>query len=89
MKIITKKKLRQECWNLDYELIKWLNEHLKIYKEDAGKIVDLEYRKFKHNKTTYTFEDMIDRCIALTEHLLLNYYNHSFDDSTEKVKNEV
>lgn len=89
MKIITKKKLREECWNLDFELIKWLNEHLKIYKEDASKMVDLEYKKFKHKKLTYTLADMIDRAINLTDLLLKDYDYNMFDKNTEKVKNEV
>ena len=89
MKIITKKKLREECWNLDYELIKWLNEHLKIYKEDASKIVDLEYKKFKHKKLTYTLADMIDRAINLTDLLLKEYDFSTFNKDTEKIKNEV
>ena len=89
MKIITKKKLREECWNLDYELIKWLNEHLKIYKKDAGKMVDLNFYEFKHNKKTYTLEDMIDRAINLTDLLLKDYDFNTFDKNTEKIKNEV
>ena len=89
MKIITKKKLRQECWNLDYELIKWLNEHLKIYKEDASKIVDLQFYKFKHNKQMYILGDMIDRCINMTDYLLKDYDRFSYDKNTEKYKNEI
>ena len=76
MKIITKKKLRQECWNLDYELIKWLNEHLKIYKEDACKVVDLEYKKYKYHKTELTQLQIIDSLIEITNYLSdeNNYY---------------
>lgn len=86
MKIITKKKLKQECWNLDFELIKWLNEHLKIYKEDASKIVDLEYKKYKYKKVKYTQLDIINRLIDLTDYLLMNYYVGSIEETESMIK---
>ena len=70
MRIVTKKKLREECWNLDYELIEWLNEHLKIYKEDAGRVVDLEFKKYKHKKKEYTQLEIINKLIEITNSLL-------------------
>ena len=36
-----KKKLKEECWSLDYSFIVWLNQHLKVYLQDAQKIVNL------------------------------------------------
>lgn len=91
MRIVTKKKLRQECWNLDYELIKWLNEHLKIYKDDASKIVDLEFYKFKYKKVELTTFDVLNRLIDLTDYLLMNYYIASIEETEamENAKNEM
>lgn len=80
MKIITKKseqkRIKEECYNLDYELIKWLNEHLKVYKEDASKIVDMNFFKFKYKKKEYTQLQILDRLIEITDYLVNedNYY---------------
>lgn len=91
MKIITKKKLKQECWNLDYELVKWLNEHLKIYKDDASKIIDLEFYKFKYKKVELTTFDVLNRLIDLTDYLLMNYDIAPIEETEaiEKAKNEM
>lgn len=86
MKIITKKKLKEECWNLDYELVKWLNEHLKIYLEDAGKVVDLDFYKFNYDSTTYTLKDVIERLIDITDYLIDHYYDW---DNLESLINNV
>ena len=40
---IDKRKLHKECWDLDWAFVKWLQQHLIIFKKDASKIVDLEY----------------------------------------------
>ena len=29
-------KMEEECWNVDLSLVKWLNEHLKFFKEEAN-----------------------------------------------------
>ena len=88
MKIITKKKLRQECWNLDYEFIKWLNEHLKIYKDEASKVVDLEFKKYKYEKKNLEYSQLgiINRLIDLTEYLLMNYYNYQSMEAEAMIK---
>ena len=74
MKIITKKKekliLKEECWNLDYSLIVWLNNHLKQYYEDADKMVDLDHIKFKYKRKEYTQREIIERLIAITNVLI-------------------
>ena len=77
MKIITKKTIKEECWNLDFELIKWLNEHLKVYKEESTKAVDLEYHKFKYKNTEYTQLEIINRLIEITD-MLLNDEPYNF-----------
>lgn len=91
MRIVTKKKLRQECWNLDYELIKWLNEHLKIYKDDASKIVDLEHKKYKYHKTELTQLQIINSLIEITNYLSdeNNYYVEGNVNTMEYYKNEM
>lgn len=74
MKIVTKKNLekqiKEECWNMDYELVKWLNTHLKVYKEDTIGFVDLEYNKYKYKKKEYTQLEIINRLIEITDFLL-------------------
>lgn len=76
MKILTKKKeqkiIKEECWNLNTELLKWLNIHFKVYKEDASKIVNLRYHTFIYDKKEYTQLEIIDRIIELTDYLLLD-----------------
>lgn len=66
MKIVTKNTIKKECWNLDFEFVKWLNEHLKVYNEEASKIVDLGFHKFIYKKKTYTQKMIIDRLIEIT-----------------------
>lgn len=76
MKIVTKKSLekeiKEECWNLDFELIKWVNKHFKVFKEDAIKVVDLEHSKYKYKNKEYTQLEIIDRVIEITDNLLGN-----------------
>ena len=43
---IYKKKLSEECWDLDLAFLKWLQERLPVYLKEAGQIVDLTYYKF-------------------------------------------
>lgn len=70
MRIITKKTISKECWNLDYALIRWINEHLKVYKEDANKIVNLEFYSFMYKGKEYTQLEILDRLIEITDYLL-------------------
>ncbi len=79
MKIITKKTIKKECWNLDYELVKWLNEHLKVYLEDTSKNVDLEFHKFKYKRKTYTQKELIEKLIEITDTLLGDKDNDYWD----------
>ena len=67
---IDKRKIRKDCWDLDYAFTKWLNEHLKVYKKDAIKIVDLEYHKFTYNDEELTQLEIIDKLIHITNFLL-------------------
>lgn len=87
---IKKKKISRECWNLDYELIKWLNEHLKVYKEEASKIVDLKFYKFTYNKKEYTQLQILNRLIEITNYLLdIDYFGDCNVELVNKIKNEM
>lgn len=84
------KKISKECWNLDYELIKWLNEHLKVYKEEASKIVDLEFHKFTYKKKEYTQLEILNRLIEITDYLLdIDYFQIGVPELVNKNKNEM
>lgn len=61
--------LKEECWNLDLALVKWLNEHLKFFKEDATGIINLEFHTYIYNGKEYTQLEIINRLIELTEEL--------------------
>lgn len=86
MKLIKtkKQKMKEECWNLNYELVKWLNEHLKVYLEDASRIVDLEFYKLKYKRKYYTQKELIERLITITDKIL----NDSMF-GCEELKNEM
>lgn len=89
MEIGRKKRIREECWNVDYELIKWLNEHSKIYLEEASKMVDLEYHKFNHRGKELTQAEAISRLIYLTDYLLKDYYLGEEPMKRNRAKNEI
>lgn len=54
-----------ECWNLDYEFIKWVNSRFKKYREQAK--IDLSFHKFVFKRKTYTQGELIDKIIYLTD----------------------
>ena len=80
-KTIDKKRIRKDCWDLDFAFIKWLNIRLKIYKKEASKFVDLTYHKFNYNDKELTQIEIIDKLIKLTNELIsmdmwdLDYHN--------------
>lgn len=65
-----KRRIKEECWNLDYELVKWLNEHLAVYLEDARGTIDLSYFKYKYKGKEYTLEECIEMLIEDTYYIL-------------------
>lgn len=71
-KAFNKRKISRECWSLDYAFIKWLNIHLKVYKKDASKIVNLEYHKFTYEEKELTQLEIINRLIQITDYLLIS-----------------
>ena len=81
-----------ETWNLNYELILWLNSRFKKYREQAIKIVNLEYYKFEYKDKIYTQLQVIDRIIELTDYIINNdYYEMMWYDveHLEAMKNEI
>ena len=77
-----------ECWNLDITFLEWINSRFKKYKEKAGKIVDLEFHKFKYKGKTYTQLELINKVIALSDYVLFyeddlclsNYYKEEVEE---------
>ena len=74
-----RKKISRECWNLNYEFIVWLKQHLPVYVEEAGEIVDLEYHKFNYKGKEYTQLQLINRMIELVNYLTGNERYFDFD----------
>lgn len=79
-----KRKLQEECWSLDYHLVKWLNEHLKVYLKDANDFVDLTFYKFEYHCKEYTQLELLEELINVTDKLL-DYY----DDISVNIPQEV
>ncbi len=86
-----KKKLTKSTWSLEWYFLKWLNEHVKAYKKEASKVVDLTYHKFDYNGVTYTQEQLIDRLIELSDGLILGHRYFSFENdfSNKSIINET
>jgi len=90
MKIVTKNTIKKECWNLDYNLTKWINEHLKIYRDDSKSIVNLEYHKFNYNNKEYTQLQILNRLIDITDYLISDEVDYFiYDEKLETYKNEM
>lgn len=87
LRTIKRKKISEECWNLNYSFIKWLNEHLRVYKKEASKIVNLEYHTYEYRGRKYTQLEAIDRMIFLSGQMLLDYCDLS--DFQEEYKDQL
>jgi len=72
-----KRKLQEECWSLDYHIVKWLNEHLKVYLKDANDFVDLTVHRFEYHNHEYTELKLLEVLIEVTDKLL-DYYDDGF-----------
>lgn len=57
----------RETWSLDTVFYMWLYERLKMYKEYAGEIVDLNYHKFDFKGKEYTQLELINMMIERLE----------------------
>lgn len=76
-----------ETWNLDCEFIKWVNSRFKKYKEEAGKIVDLEFHRFEYEGKEYTQLELIDKVIKLSNEYIDT--NLLFEDKLGPIKDEI
>lgn len=59
-----------ECWNMEHSLVKWINEHFKVYLKQAGGIVDLTYHRFEYGGREWTQLELMERVVDVTEILL-------------------
>jgi len=84
-----KKKISRECWNLNWEFIVWLHTRLPIYKNDASKIVDLEYHRFEYKGEQYTQLQLINKMIELTNFLVKDGRYFDFDEEPEEKDKEL
>lgn len=76
----------RETWNLNYSFNLWLYERLKMYKEVAGKVIDLNYHKFEfEGQEYYTQEQMIDMILERLE----NSFKTEFDEFKENDFNYI
>lgn len=83
MKILTKKKeekiLKEECWNLDYTLIKWLNIHLKTYLEDGSRVVAFEKMEYRYKRKKTNLKELVEQLIGITNVLLSDNIYYDYD----------
>lgn len=85
-KIKTKKrKLIEETYDISYYFVLWLNEHLKVYKEHASKIIDLTYHKIKVDDVEYNLEEVLNIMIRTSDRLLDEDYYYYDKDSQKDV----
>ena len=76
-------------WNVNLELMYWINYWFKEYKEKAK--IKLDYHKFKYRNETLTQEQIIDKIIELTNYVIENYGEFDFElcKKVEEVKDEI
>lgn len=84
-----KQKIKEECWNLDYNLISWLNIHLRVFYEDADKFVVLNKTTFKVKNKIYTLDKALERLIKITDYFLDNRNYYITNDCDINMKNEM
>lgn len=61
----------REIWNMGNIFVEWLYSHLKMYKQIAGKYVDLSYSHFYFKGNEYTQKEAIDYIVKACEKYLL------------------
>lgn len=81
----------RETWDLRYSSACWLYQHLKLYKDLGGQVIDLSFYKFRLEDMNEELSqgDVIDIIIELLENFL-KYENRSgiqesFNDDEEEV----
>lgn len=88
---LRKRRIEKESWNLDCEIVKWLNEHIKAYYEGARTTIDLKYHSYKYKGNYYTLEAIIIRLIDITDELVKWYdkENSINPKEVDGLKNEM
>ena len=81
--------ISRDCWNLNYSFITWLNERLPVYKEEAGKHIDLSYHNFTYKGERCSFAQLIDRMIELVSELTREDKYFDYTEDTENKVNEL
>lgn len=88
-KRIREKRIREECWNVDRAFMEWFNEHIKVYKRDASKAIDLEFHKFEYKGKEYTMLEMLDREIELSDRFLEIQNDDMYAEELIEMKDEI
>ena len=50
----------RETWNMDYTSLVWLYEHIKMFLDIGGKIVDLDYPLLDEDKREFSEKENLD-----------------------------
>lgn len=64
-----KKKIAEDCWDLDLAFYDWLQPRLKCYLKESAGVIDLEYYKFNYKDKVMTQKEIIERMIWLLSQL--------------------
>lgn len=81
-----KQKIKEECYDVSYSFIEWLNTRLKVFREDASRTIDLKFHRFEYNEQEYDLGTLLNLMIDISDGLLYeqHYYDYS-KDVDEKV----
>ena len=77
-----------ETWSLDSTFYAWLYEHIKMYIEKGGEIVNLEYHKFEYKGITYTQLELLEQICKRVEYYYSDEYN-DWDRADVEYINEI
>lgn len=81
--------IHEECWDLSYTFIRWLDEHLKVYKEDASKVIKMDFHKFEYNGEEVPFDYLLDKLIEMTSLFIEIQDEHWCDERLEGLKEDI
>lgn len=62
----------RETWNLNHNFVEWLYSHLKMYKKEASKIIDLTAHKINWDEKEITQIEAIDILLKECKFFLIN-----------------
>jgi hypothetical protein len=93
MFLMTKKReekiIKEECFDISFSFIQWLNKRLKVYKEDAEKYIDLEYHRIMYKDQEYTQKALINKMIELSDKLLDEEWYYNLGTEVDDTVNEL